>query len=164
MSQKGRFCNVTAERRLRDCTTLSMKHPFKSVMLRTLCREIGIKFYNAAQRRFYLQFVRHFFSTPSLMRREIRSLNSVYNAYYWWRACTPEKMSNEEALRRWAAFHQHFLLSYDFYGAIVFLLFVCFRCGVLFFGVYIQFLNFSQNRRKQLGRRGYKKGMGGSMR
>ena len=58
---KGHCGNVEAEGRLRDCTTLTLRHPFRSVMFRTLQREHGIKFANAEQRNFYADFLARFF-------------------------------------------------------------------------------------------------------
>ena len=96
LGYKGMSPNVVAARRLRDCTNLVLKHPFRRSALRTLRREHGIKFYNEEKNHFYENFVRDIFKSKALMRKEIRASNSIYNGNYFWRACEARNMGTRK--------------------------------------------------------------------
>ena len=104
LAYKSMSSNVVAERRLRDCTNLALKHPFRRSTLRTLCREHGIKFFNEEQNHFYDSFVRDIFKSRSLMRKEVRAANSIYNGFYFWKATEARFMGIKEASSTWNAF------------------------------------------------------------
>ena len=101
---KGHCSNHKAEGELRDCATLSLRRPFRSVTFRTLQREHGIKFPNTAQRSYYDDFAKRFFGPPGLMRKRMRYLKTVLNGFTWFLHCTGEKISSEGAKSRWGLF------------------------------------------------------------
>ena len=96
----GHCSNHKEEGGLRDCTTLSLRRPFRSVTFRTMHREHGIKFANTEQRSYYANFAKRFFGSTGLMRKQMRYLKTVYNGFTWFRHCIGKKTSVEDATNR----------------------------------------------------------------
>ena len=88
--------NVVAGRRPRGCTTLLMRHPFKAVMIKTLRREIGVKFTTRSNGSSMLS-LRAIFSFLEYNDGVSRTLNSICNAYYCW----PSWTHGENKKHRW---------------------------------------------------------------
>ena len=97
----GFSSNDKAEKQLLACSSMTLRHPYKPICMRTLIRENCVRHYNALQTTWYDYVIKTVFGWKQNQMAISETLSPRRNGFYLWKKSVFPKEDIELAVLRW---------------------------------------------------------------